>query len=181
MNVFWLSDDPGAAARSHHDDHCGKMILESAQLLASALRRRGVSVSGLYRDAHPHGHPCIDWVLESRANAEWLIKMARYLAFEWVWRGFNPHKSFAQLELCEAHFDTIPRGVMTPPHLAMPPAFWRDTPVDSYRTYYCGAKAWVADPVPSGAPKTYHAATWRRRGPPPWWEPYQPYPVEDEL
>lgn len=179
MNVFWLDEDPLEASRCHHDDHCGKMILETAQLLAGALRQRGVAVSGLYKDSHVNGHPCKTWVGASRSNAEWALTLGRALAFEWVWRGFNPHASFAQFDIIEEHLDAVPRGPLTPPALAMPPQFWRDDPVEAYRHYYCGAKVWIADATPSGAPRTYHAATWRRRGPPKWWAPFQPHPMDD--
>lgn len=49
MNIFFLDNDPKLAATYHNDKHAVKMILESAQLLSTALRiSDGVNVISPY-------------------------------------------------------------------------------------------------------------------------------------
>ena len=66
MNIFMLHQEPQIAAQYHCDKHVVKMILESAQLLCTALNEAGVPMP--YRVTHKN-HPCSIWVRESRANA----------------------------------------------------------------------------------------------------------------
>lgn len=41
MNIFVLEHDVAGCARSHCDQHVSKMILESVQMLCTALRSKG--------------------------------------------------------------------------------------------------------------------------------------------
>ena len=43
MNIFVLHEDPIQAAQMMCDKHIPKMIVESAQMMASALRRHGAT------------------------------------------------------------------------------------------------------------------------------------------
>ena len=155
------------------------MILESAQLLSGALHWSGCDHPDLYDDAHPNGHQCKDWTMANRENFLWLVELARQLHIEWQWRGFRTHKSAAQVELCASLADAIVHGTFSPPPLAMDPMFYRHDPVEAYRNYYCGAKAWfpVVRKQPHTGFKVRHwvEAHWRRREPE-WWQPYQEQP-----
>ena len=43
MNIFVLDTDPTVAAHMHCDKHVPKMVVEAAQMMASALRRHGAT------------------------------------------------------------------------------------------------------------------------------------------
>lgn len=43
MNIFVLDENPVIAARMHCDKHVPKLIVETAQMMASALRRHGAT------------------------------------------------------------------------------------------------------------------------------------------
>ena len=56
------------------------MILESVQILCTALYKKGFSTP--YRPTHVN-HPCILWVEESHDNFLWLAELARQLNLEY--------------------------------------------------------------------------------------------------
>ena len=45
MNIFILDNDIEQCARYHCDQHVGKMILESAQLLCTALNQKPIATA----------------------------------------------------------------------------------------------------------------------------------------
>ena len=72
MNIFILDLDPQSCAEAHCDKHVVKMILETAQLLSSALWITGVEAP--YRLTHKN-HPCAIWTRESLDNYMWLCQL----------------------------------------------------------------------------------------------------------
>ena len=112
MNIFALSTNPTKAARMMCDKHIPKMIVESAQMMASALRRHEESVlfafsSALssfddmdelfthhgvltkkntpYKGGYAH-HPCTVWTGDSWGNFMWLAQHAQALLIEFSMR-----------------------------------------------------------------------------------------------
>lgn len=81
MNIFVLSTDPIEAASLHADQHLHKMILESAQMVSTAMRARGFNHPGLYKSAYEK-HPCTKWVASNNHNIVWLCELA--LALEQI-------------------------------------------------------------------------------------------------
>ena len=69
MNIFYLDRDPVRAAQMMCDKHVVKMILETTQLLWTAVHVAGVKTSGIraYRKTHVW-HPTAMWVRESPKN-----------------------------------------------------------------------------------------------------------------
>lgn len=132
MNIFILDKDPAKAARYHCDKHVSKMILESAQMLSTVL-------GGPYKPTHQN-HPCTVWVMQSHANALWLIDMARELNNEWRARyGHNQnHKSWEVIRSMEDAdlVGKLPARKRTPFALAMPEEYKDDDAVKAYRAYY---------------------------------------------
>ena len=74
MNIFVVDKNPMRAARALCDIHVNKMIVESMQMLTTALKQSGLLApdelpfrkDGITRysgNAHPH-HPCTKWVGE---------------------------------------------------------------------------------------------------------------------
>ena len=78
MNIFVLDPDPKLAASAHCDQHLHKMILESAQLVSTAMVQRQFNISGLYKPTHPK-HPCTIWAAASNHNIRWICELANEL------------------------------------------------------------------------------------------------------
>ena len=72
MNIFYLDHDPRIAAKYHCDKHVVKMILESAQMLATAHRVVDKNDDDiLYREAYKN-HPSTKWVRSNLYHYTWL-------------------------------------------------------------------------------------------------------------
>ncbi len=67
MNIFILDEDITKSAQAHCDKHVVKMILESAQLLCTAVNYYAGEQVTPYKSTHMN-HPCSIWVRESLAN-----------------------------------------------------------------------------------------------------------------
>lgn len=142
MNIFYIATDPWVAAQMHCDQHVGKMLIESAQMLSTAHRvldnNAYADASGLYQAAHVN-HPSSRWVRESTLHYLWTLRLACGLAREFSRRYDNTHKT-AKLLPALAHL---------PPHLdnngfTEPPQCFGDKnrhlkqacTVTAYRDYY---------------------------------------------
>lgn len=143
MNIFVLDLDPKLAARYHCDKHVIKMILESAQLLSTAINdAHSKQVMG-YKSTH-RNHPCSVWVSKSRANAQWLLTLVEALNLEYRYR-YNRsvnHKSYDMLLDFDAEtkLQVLPDSGKTDYALAMPDQYKSADAVESYRNYYSGDK-----------------------------------------
>lgn len=62
MNIFILDKKIEKCAQYHCDQHVVKMILESVQILCTALNKKGFTTP--YKSTHVK-HPCVLWVEES--------------------------------------------------------------------------------------------------------------------
>ena len=169
MNIFALDRDPERAARYHCDRPGGRMVLETAQLLSTALwivdepwgrrlQQRGL----IYRPTH-HRHPCALWTAERWANYHWLSRRGRALVAEYRYRYLDRHhRSAPVIEFCAGIvsgrggqlFAGYAGRRRTPFALAMPSEYRLPDPVASYRRYYLAEKA--------------SFCTWTRRRTPRW-------------
>lgn len=144
MNIFHTSDDPIECAQFLDTKRCNKMILESAQMLCTALyihnkdkfwlaeysvyprkvhKRTGKIITKtayyfqrtrLHAPTHPN-HPSNIWVRETRANYEWLYAHFKALAEEYHKRRKHWHKSFLELDVVLSKASQyIPQGELTP-------------------------------------------------------------------
>ena len=154
MNIFILDQEPKQAAQAHCDKHIAKMILESAQMLSTALGQG-------YKATHKN-HPCTLWTARSLANALWLYDLTHELDTEYRYR-FNhdkQHKSYTMLKdanvrgLLHYYLEDLP---LTTPAQAMPDYLKSDDAVFSYRMYYKLEKQ--------------HLLKYTRREMPQWLEP----------
>lgn len=93
MNIFILDTDLKKNAQHYCDKHIVKMILESAQLLCTVAQIKGEQAP--YKPTHIN-HPCTKWLLESGANWDLLVDIAKELNEEYKFRfnHINNHKSF---------------------------------------------------------------------------------------
>lgn len=153
MNIFVLDHDIDRCARYHCDRHVSKMILESVQILCTALNKKGFSTP--YRSTHVK-HPCVLWVECSHDNFMWLSELARALNGEYRYRYHkdHDHASIAVLERIENY--RFEASGLTEFAQAMPAQY--KVPGDAvaaYRAFYLGEK--------------HHFARWTRRSEPEWW------------
>ncbi|AWK87734.1 pyrimidine dimer DNA glycosylase/endonuclease V [Azospirillum thermophilum] len=145
MNIFFLDRDPAAAARLHCDKHVGKMLVEAAQMMSTALRLRRAEVG--YRVAYAN-HPVTLWVRAGAENYRWTLELADALAEEFRYRFGRVHRTSEVLGPLRDGADwraLLGPGVASPPPLCMPDA-WKvpGDPVASYRAFYRAEKAHFA-------------------------------------
>jgi len=154
MNIFVLDKNINTCARYHCDQHVVKMILESVQILCSALTIKGYTTP--YKPTHDK-HPCVLWVAESYDNFLWLQTLAIALNKEYRYRYVKQadHKSITIIKMLSG-MNYASRGLTTFVQ-AMPDKYKNDNnPVNAYRQYYKGEKL--------------RFARWTRRRPPRWIE-----------
>jgi hypothetical protein len=161
MNIFLLDLDHTKNAQSYCDKHVSKMILETAQILSSALFMSGVEHDG-YKPTHLH-HPCTRW---ARNLCHWvyLRDLGRALGQEFTHRYGKEHKSIGVINRLPIPEMTVARPKYFA--LAMPPEYHRYKKnrkdkhqldidfVQSYREYYKSKQdkfemRWTKRDVPS--------------------------------
>jgi hypothetical protein len=158
MNIFFLSGNPRRCARWHCDKHVVKMILESTQILYTALHVNGgtaIIESSAPRCAstgkrgykkHAAKHPSVLWASAALPHYLWLCRMALCLCDEYIFRW-----GAAKEHACKEHIlwlqRTLPPGLLTKlqwlsdPTPAMPDEYKDpESIVASYWAYYKGAK-----------------------------------------
>lgn len=142
MNIFVLDFEPNKAAQLQCDRHVIKMILESAQMLCSAVSVHDKARDVPYKPTHIN-HPCTIWARETRSNFLWLVKMSKELAVEHQLRypKSREHKSASVIRYCENLSFVIPKGPLTDFAQAMPDVYRNDCPVAAYQEYYRKDKA----------------------------------------
>ena len=135
MNIFFLDKNPYVAAHKQCDKHVVKMVLETAQMLSTAARRRGKDLG--YKSAYPN-HPMTLWVGNNLHNYTWTIQHGRALAKEYTLRFGKIHKSELVINELDIYWGE-PRNQgtqMTTPPLCMPDEFKQDDFVKAYKEYY---------------------------------------------
>jgi hypothetical protein len=151
MNIFVLDTDIEKCAQYHCDQHVVKMILESVQMLCTALNKKGFDTP--YRSTHVK-HPCVLWVEQSYGNFLWLKNLTIELDKEYRYR-YNRdsrHKSIAILDaISPCHYENL--GV-TEFAQAMPDEYKvPGDAVQAYRQFYLGEKMafakWTKRPAPA--------------------------------
>ena len=165
MNIFVLHEVPSVAARYMCDKHIPKMCVESAQMMASALRRHGAEDKEMpltqggraYKGGYHH-HPCTKWVGDSQANYQWLMWHAVELCREF-------HKRYDKIHACTLPIfhmcgmsERIPSLLSRRTEFvqAMPDEYKDECAVKAYRRYYIHEKKGFA--------------TWNKGTPTPlWW------------
>jgi len=79
MNIFFLDTDPYKAALALCDKHVPKMLLESCQMLSTAVQANAKKeFDDLYKPAYPK-HPMTIWVGHTRQNFIWALENAVYI------------------------------------------------------------------------------------------------------
>lgn len=144
MNIFVLDNDPLRAAMYHNDRHVCKMILESAQILATVHSLCDSVIDGVpLRPTHVH-HPCVKWAAEGHDNYLWLKFLFVGLLGEYTTRYCKTH-SYAAFA---SKFIRVPDklvGLSTPHVQCIPDKYKVEAdPVLAYRRYYFYEKRHLA-------------------------------------
>jgi len=148
MNIFVLDENPVTAAQYLDDVRVPKMCVESAQMMASALRRHGATDEQMpltkagkpYKGGYKH-HPCTVWAGDSWTNLNWLASHAMALCVEFENRFEKEHACFGPIcqmtNLIASMYKSIPNDArLTPFAQAMPDEYKDDDAVKAYRSYY---------------------------------------------
>jgi hypothetical protein len=143
MNIFVLDSSPKIAAKYHNDFHVRKMILETAQILSTALRINGAEDLNLYNRTHIH-HPCVIACTKSKDMFLWALELGLELTNEYIYRFEKSHKSSKVIDMIYIRdFSSwIPSGSVDFP-LAMPETYKCSDVVKSYRSYYAAEKRFM--------------------------------------
>lgn len=158
MNIFILDENIEKCAEYHCDQHVVKMILESVQMLCTALNKKGFFTP--YKSTHIK-HPCVLWVEKSFENFSWLRNLAAALNNEYRFRfeKETDHKSMSVLQEI-SNYDYENRG-LTEFAQAMPEKY--KVPGDAikaYRHFYLGEKMafakWTKRSIPYWALEPQH-------------------------
>ena len=157
MNIFFLDKTPELSAKMLCDKHIPKMLLESAQMLSTAVQNYTGRIEELYKPAYPN-HPMTKWVGSTFSNFQWALENAVYISDEYTKRFKKLHKSSRILNVIydNQYYKDIPDERFTEPPQCMPDEY-RDTDyVTAYRRYY-------------NTDKKYFAKWEKGRSCPEWW------------
>jgi len=113
MNIFVTNDNPIISAINLDDKRVIKMILESAQMLCTALHEHGVSHLAQYKPTHKN-HPSNVWCRETHMNYGWLLMHFAALCSEYTHRTGKVHKSSSLFNDLFLGINYIPKGKLTP-------------------------------------------------------------------
>ncbi len=94
MNLFFLHDDAREAARMQSDVHVVKMILETMQMLCTAIhycKTPFVFPFVLYKPTHVN-HPSTKWIRHTLKNFMWALEHGHELCIEYTKRYGKIHK-----------------------------------------------------------------------------------------
>lgn len=154
VNIFILDRDIHQCARYHCDQHVVKMILESVQMLCTALNKKGFTTP--YRSTHLQ-HPCVLWVEDSYENFLWLRDLAIALNDEYRFRFEKSHDHKSMQVLTQIDNFRFANSGLTEFAQAMPDSYKvPGDPVTAYRRFYLGEKM--------------NFARWSKREQPHWLE-----------
>ena len=142
MNIFAIEGNNGvidwkASARSQDNYRVVKMILESCQMLCTAINQLSGEQIAPYRSTHKH-HPSTKWVMASSANFEALVEHTEAMLQEYTARFGKIHKCQHVLAACKALYTPSLFATSEPTRLplAMPHEFHSEDIVESYRKFY---------------------------------------------
>jgi hypothetical protein len=111
MNIFVTSSCPVESANYLDNKRRNKMLLESCQLLSSAINYYGGKAP--YKTTHIN-HPCSIWVRQSISNWNWLFLHANTLSNLYSKSTGKIHKCEEILKQLGCLKEFIPQGDMTP-------------------------------------------------------------------
>lgn len=112
MNIFVTNPCPVQSAKYLDNKRVIKMILESAQMLSTAMHTLNIP-NAPYKKTH-YNHPCAVWCRTSRANYLWLLEHFKALYEEYTNRYGKTHKTSQYYNTFLTAAEGIPNGELTP-------------------------------------------------------------------
>lgn len=142
MNVFYLDEDPVKCAKYHFDTHVNKMLLETAQMLSTAMwcvdplvAEDFCKIGRCYEPISNINHPSCKWARQSTAHFIWLKKLVIALNEEKKYRfKSGDHKSY--FVAANLPVPNIGNNEFVQPPQCMPEYLQTDDAVVAYRQYY---------------------------------------------
>lgn len=111
MNIFASSPCPIESAKNLDDKRVVKMILESAQLMSTAMHYHKISAP--YKPTHVN-HPCSIWIKRNKNNFKWVFEHFKALCSEYTNRYNKIHKTNQYISKFEQAINKLPEGEKTP-------------------------------------------------------------------
>ena len=141
MNIFHLHKDPKTCAEYHCDKHVVKMILETAQMLSTAYRKKFNDGEELYKTAFPK-HPMTIWVGASGDNFFWTIKLLDQLLYQYTLRYKKVHSTIKISNLFHGRYKLWHgwKTEFTQQPQCMPDEYKHEDYITAYKQYYIGEK-----------------------------------------
>ena len=142
--------NPIIAAQNLDDKRVIKMILESAQMLCTALRLNNAVHLAKYKSTHLN-HPSNVWVRTTDKNYEWLLTHFEALCAEYTYRYGKVHASSSMINDLRQGQKFIPNGDLTPfANCAANSQIgvdckWMSDPVMAYKFYIM--QRWATDKI----------------------------------
>lgn len=112
MNLFITDPCPMKCAQYLDDKRVVKMVLETAQMLSTAVNEAGGK--GPYKSTHVN-HPCSKWVRENQSNYKWTLLHFSWLCSEYLKRYGKVHKCEQYEQLFMDNLRLFSGGVKTTP------------------------------------------------------------------
>jgi len=131
MNIFYLHHIPKLCAKWHVDRHVVKMILETCQLLCTAIWLSGGEAH--CKPTHKN-HPSAIWARANKENWLWLQQLGIALCEEYTYRYGKIHRLDAVIR--DLTVPDLPDGEFYQPTPAMPDEYKTGDSLTSYRNYY---------------------------------------------
>jgi len=140
------------------DRRVNKMILESVQIISTAVWEVGMPTRPLTKAGTPYkpthrNHPVVKWAGECAGNMFWLIRYTRALGHEFEARFGHVHSSIQSLETwmdnhamsgngygSDGIWQHIPAGHRTPFAQCMPDKYKSPCSAIAYRQYFLAEK-----------------------------------------
>ena len=114
MNIFVTSTCPKISAQALDNKRVVKMVLETAQLLSTAIFiNSDITYDNLYKPTHVK-HPCTIWAALNLGNWDWLFQHFIALCEEYSFRYNKQHASENILPYLLKHRTDIKDGSTTP-------------------------------------------------------------------
>lgn len=113
VNIFITDEDPRISAVNLDDKRVIKMVLESAQMLCTALHENNASHLAQYKSTHKN-HPSNIWCRTTHFNYAWLLMHFKALCDEYTFRTGKTHKSSLLYDDLYKGLQFIPKGKLTP-------------------------------------------------------------------
>tara|TARA_R100000008_G_C3552363_1_gene151200 strand:- start:88 stop:615 length:528 start_codon:yes stop_codon:yes gene_type:complete len=144
MNIFAIEGNVNTgeidwiqSGKSQDNYRVVKMILESCQMLCTALNELSGNQIAPYKSTHKN-HPSTKWTKASSANFENLVIHTAAMLEEYTERFGKVHKCTDVLNKCIELYDpsVFPSQASTKLPLAMPVEFKSDNTIESYRKFY---------------------------------------------